>query len=66
MIIEIGKLTVSIILMALGLLFFFNNKNIGKGASKFYKIIYTEKNLKIMFKVLGIILIILAIILIFK
>lgn len=52
------KIIASIILVGLGILFFFNNKNIGKGAHKFYKTIYTEKNLKIMFRIAGIILII--------
>ena len=52
------KIIASIILMALGLLFFFNNKNIGKGASKFYQWFYTEEKLIIMFRIAGIILII--------
>jgi len=64
MIIETGKLIASIILVVVGLLFFFNNKNIGKGASKFYKAFYTEKNLKVLFRIVGVILIIAAVIVI--
>ena len=54
----IEKIIASIILMAIGILFFFNNKNIAKGAYKFYSWLYTEKNLIIMFKIAGIILVI--------
>ena len=46
-----------IILIGAGLLFFFNNKNIAKGAFVFYQKIYTEKNLTFMFKACGVILI---------
>lgn len=42
--------------MAIGIFFFFNNKNMWKGAAKFYKWLYTKKNLMIMFKVAGIVL----------
>ena len=52
------KLIVSIIFFTLGALFFFNNKNIGKGAAKFYQWFYTEERLIIMFRIVGIILII--------
>ena len=48
------KLLVGIIFIGIGLLFFFNNKNIAKGAATFYQKLYTENNLKIMFKALGI------------
>jgi len=64
MVIETEKLIAGIIMIALGLLFFFNNKNIGKGASKFYKAFYTERNLKVLFRIVGVILIIVAVILI--
>ncbi len=64
MIIETERLIAGIIMIALGLLFFFNNKNIGKGASKFYKAFYTEKNLKVLFRIVGIILIIAAVVVI--
>ena len=55
---EQSRIIVSIILFALGLLFFFNNKNMGKGAAKFYQWFYTEERVVIMFKAIGIILII--------
>ena len=58
------KIIIGIIFIGLGLLFFFNNINIAKGAFKFYKKLYTEKNLKIMFNALGIILVIGGLILI--
>ena len=51
------KIIAGIILLAIGLIFFFNNENIGRGACKFYQKLYTEKNLKVMFKVAGVILI---------
>lgn len=57
---ETERLVVTIVLLALGAVFFFNSKNIGKGAFKFYQKVYTEKNLAVMFKILGIILVILA------
>ena len=41
------KLFAGLVLTAIGLLFFYNNKNMAKGASKFYAKIYTEKNLTI-------------------
>jgi len=59
------KIIPGIILVAIGLLFFFNNKNIGKGAAKFYKKIYSEKNLPVMFKIGGLLLILAGIILVF-
>lgn len=52
------KLIAGIILLVVGILFFFNNKNMGKGTYKFYRAFYTEKNLKIMFRAAGIILIV--------
>lgn len=51
------RLIVGIILMVLGVFFFLNNKNVSEGAFKFYQILYTKKNLRIMFKLLGIFLI---------
>ena len=51
------KLLVGIIFIGIGILFFFNNKNIAKGAATFYQKLYTENNLKIMFKALGTLLI---------
>ena len=58
------KVIASIIFMVLGILLFFNSKNIGKGASKFYQAICTTKNLNVIFKVVGILLIVLSVILI--
>jgi hypothetical protein len=52
------KLIAGIALASIGLLFFFNNENIAKGAAKLYQKLYTEKNLKVIFKILGIFLII--------
>jgi len=54
---NIETLIPGILLIGLGLLFFFNNKNIAKGACQFYQKIYTEHNLKFMFKVCGAILV---------
>lgn len=59
------KLIVGIVLVVIGILFFLNNKNMGKGSYKFYKKLYTEENLGIMFKILGIILIVGGILLAF-
>ena len=58
------KIIAGIILIAIGILFFFNNKNMGRGTHKFYKIFYTKKNLTIMFKIIGILLFIVGLILI--
>lgn len=52
------KFGVGLLLMAIGILFVYNNKNMAKGAAKFYAKIYTEKNLIIMFRIAGIILIV--------
>jgi hypothetical protein len=60
-----GKLIAAIVLMAIGILFFFNNKNMGEGAFKFYRKIYTKKNLTIMFRIAGILLFVGSLILIF-
>ncbi len=48
---------IGLILIGIGLLFFYNNKNMAKGASKFYQKLYTEKNMTVMFKAAGIILV---------
>lgn len=50
------KIIIGIVLMGIGALFFFNNVNIAKGAFKFYRKLYTEKNLKVMFKAAGVLL----------
>ncbi len=62
----IEKLIPGIILIVIGILFFFNNKNIGKGASKFYRKLYTEKNITVMFRIAGIILVVGGIILVMR
>lgn len=49
-------LVAGIVMMVIGVLFFFNNRDMGKGMSGFYRMIYTKKNLVIMFKVAGVIL----------
>jgi len=54
-----------IILMVIGVFFFFNNKNMGKGASKLYQKIYTKKNLTIIFRIIGIILVLAGLVLTF-
>jgi len=55
---ETERIIVSIIFFILGFVFFFKNKKIGKSAAKFYKWLYTEKNLKVIFRIVGIILIV--------
>lgn len=62
---ELARVVICIILILIGILLFFNNKKIGKNAYKFYKWLYTEKNLVVMFRVLGIILFIMGIIVLF-
>jgi len=59
------KLVVGTIFIGIGLLFFFLNKNIGKGAASFYQKFYTENNLKIIFKVLGALLVLAGVVLVF-
>jgi len=59
------KLIPGIILVVIGIIFFLNNKNISEGAFKFYRWLYTKKNLKIMFRAAGVILVIGGLILIF-
>jgi len=61
----IEKLIPGIVLASIGLLFVFNNKNIAKGAFGFYKKLYTEDNLKVMFRACGIILFLFGLFLIF-
>ena len=58
------KIIVGIILASIGLIFFYNNKNMSKGAAEFYQKMYTAKNLKVMFKFIGIFLMLAGIILI--
>jgi len=51
------ELIIGTVFISLGLLFFFNNKNISKGVYQFYQTAYTEDNLKFMFRACGTILI---------
>jgi len=62
---NMGKLIIGIVFVGLGLLFFFNNKNIAVGAAKIYQRFYSEQNLKIIFMVLGVILVLGGLVLIF-
>lgn len=50
-------LFIGIVFIGLGTLFIYNNKNIAAGAFKFYAKLYTEKNLKVMFRAAGIMLV---------
>ena len=59
------KLIIGIVFIGVGLLFFFNNKNISKGAFEFYQKLYTEDNLKIMFRACGVVLVLGGFVLIF-
>jgi len=59
------KLIPGIILLVIGVLFFFNNKNMGEGAFKFYRVIYTKKNLAIMFRIAGVVLFVGGLVLVF-
>ena len=59
------ELIIGIVFIGLGLLFFFNNKNIGEGTAKFYRKLYTERNLKVMFRACGVVLVLGGLILIF-
>jgi hypothetical protein len=60
-----NELVASIILIVMGVVFFFNNKAMGEGCFGFYRWLYTKRNLKIMFKIAGIILIVGGILLAF-
>ena len=60
-----NKIIGATILVVIGLLFFFNHKNIAKGAAQFYQKLYTEKNLRVMFRIVGIVLIVGALIILF-
>jgi len=62
---EKEALIIGLIFIGSGSLFIFNNKNIAKGAAKFYTKLYTEKNLKVMFKAVGIILVLAGIFFLF-
>lgn len=60
----IEKMIVGIIIIGIGLVFFFNNKKMGVGCAEFYRKLYTKKSMPFMFKAAGILLIIGGIILI--
>ena len=59
------NLFIGLLLIGAGLLFALNNKNMAKGAAKFYAKLYTEKNLKVMFRAVGVLLALGGIFLIF-
>ncbi len=52
-----ATLLIGIIFIGSGSLFILKNQDIAKGASKFYAKLYTKKNLRIMFRAAGIILV---------
>lgn len=60
------NLIAGIVLIAIGLFFITFFRSVAKGAAAFYKKIYTEKNLKIMFMVMGCILIVAGLVLLFR
>ncbi len=60
-----SEFIVGIILMIIGFVFFLNNKSMGKGAADFYKKLYTKKNLIVMFRIAGVILIVGGLVLVF-
>ncbi len=59
------KLFAGVVLLVIGVLFLFGNKGIGEGAFEFYRAIYTKKNLIVMFKIAGVILIVGGLVLVF-
>ena len=54
-----------LIVIVIGMFFFFNSKNMSKGLAEFYKKIYTKKNVTIMLRIAGIILVVGGLILVF-
>lgn len=64
-IMSVEKIIPGLILIGLGLIFFFNSQQIGKGAFKFYQKLYSEKNLPIMFKICGVLLVVGGLVLMF-
>ena len=60
------KTGIAIIFIGAGLFFLFNSNNVAKGAAWLYKKIYTEKNLRVIFKIIGGLLILGGIIMLFK
>jgi len=52
------KIIIGIFFLVLGVFFFLNNKNVAKGAFQFYRWLYTRKNLVIIFRILGILLVV--------
>jgi hypothetical protein len=47
---------VGVIMIGLALVFWYNYQAMARGASKFYTKLYTEKNMRVMFRVVAIIL----------
>jgi len=60
------NIIIGLILIAIGVIFSLNNKDIAKGAASFYKKLYTKENLTVMFKAAGIILIVGGVIVLVK
>ena len=61
-----NELIAGIILMAIGVLFFFNNKAMGVGCANFYRKLYTKKSMPLMFKIAGVLLFIAGVIVLLK
>ena len=59
------ELIAGLVLIVIGMLFFFNNKNMGAGLAEFYKKLYTKKNTIFMFRIAGIVLVVGGLILVF-
>ena len=47
---------VGLIFVVAGIVFIYNHKNMAKRAFRFYQKLYTEKNLSVMFRVVGVLL----------
>ena len=58
-----NELVAGIVMLVIGVLFLFCNRSMGEGTFKFYRMIYTQKNLVIMFKAAGVILVVAGIVL---
>jgi len=58
------KFIMGIVFLFVGVLFLFGNRKMGEVAFKFYRMIYTRRNLVIMFKVAGVILVVGGIVLV--
>ena len=59
------KIFVGIVMMGIGVLFTTNGNNMAKGAAVFCQKLYTEKNFKVIFKLLGALLVVGGLVLMF-